>query len=224
MTDSRESLLSEKAYQRIRRMIVTLELKPGSIVRESDLRNELDLGRTPIREAMLRLSLENLVTIIPRQGIIVTEIAITDLLHLFELRLSLETLAAQLAAQRGSKAHWDEMRAVLAPIMSDGKQASNRELIEVDERCHQIIYRASGNEFLARMASTLYASSLRLWYYFLADIGDMTEAVVEHSRILTALEEGDEQRAPELIEGHIRAFHREIQSAIGTTPGTAVGG
>lgn len=222
MGNDRETLLSEKAYRRIRRMIVSLELRPGSILRESELRGALGFGRTPIREALLRLSLEGLVTIVPRQGIFVSEIAITDLLHLFEVRLSMERLAARLAARRGHKSHWDDMRAVLEGISSETRDASNEELIEVDERCHQIIYRASGNAFLVRTATTLYSASLRLWYYFLAEIGDMKEAVVEHRRILQALERGDEQAAAELVEGHIRAFHEEIQTAIGASPAGTV--
>lgn len=217
MNDDRESLLSERAYRRIRRMIVSLELAPGSIVRESDLREELDLGRTPIREALLRLSLEKLVTIIPRQGIFVSEITISDLQHLFELRHSLEMMAARLAARRGRPRHWAQMREALAGVVTEDESADNEALVQVDERCHHIMYQASGNQFLERVASMLYTSSLRLWYYFLPQIGDMRGAVIEHAHILEALEAGDGELAAERIEGHIRAFHEEIQAAVGSS-------
>lgn len=223
MNNDRKSLLSEQAYSQIKRMIVSLELQPGSIVRESDLREQLDLGRTPIREALLRLSLEQLVTIIPRQGIFVTEIAVTDLQHLFEVRLSLETLAARLAARRGRDVHWERMGKALDSIQADGEPPDNEMLIELDDRCHRIMYRATGNQFLERTASILYTSSLRLWYYFLSDIGDMKQAVAEHRRILEALEAAREKEAASLIEDHIRAFHEEIQAAIGSAPSPAAG-
>lgn len=219
----REELLSEQAYRQIKRMIVSLELEPGSIVREGELTEQLGFGRTPLREALLRLSLEGLVDIVPRQGIFVAEIAITDLQHLFEVRIPLESLASRLAANRGRPQHWQQMRAALAAIDPAADSASNLDLIQVDEACHRILYQATDNEFLERAATTLYSSSLRLWYYFLSEIGDMREAVVEHERILEALEAGDGDRAAQLIEEHIRAFHREIQAAIGASP-SVVGG
>jgi DNA-binding GntR family transcriptional regulator len=222
MNTDREDLLSEQAYRQVKRMIVSLDLDPGSIVRESELTEALGFGRTPLREALLRLSLEGLVDIIPRQGIFVAQIAINDLQHLFEVRIPLECLAARLAAARGRAQDWEQMRDALAAISTPTDGSNNEDLIRVDEECHRIIYRATDNEFLARAATTLYSSSLRLWYYFLADIGDMREAVVEHELILDALVGGDGQRAATLIEGHIRAFHREIQAAMGATP-SAIG-
>ena len=92
--------LSEQAYHQIRKKILTLELAPGTIINEADLRHELGLGRTPIREALLRLAQQKLVTIVPRRGMFVTDIRLEDIRQLFELRLALERLAGQLAAQR----------------------------------------------------------------------------------------------------------------------------
>ncbi|MGA9533543.1 MAG: GntR family transcriptional regulator [Anaerolineales bacterium] len=223
MNTEREDLLSEQAYRQIKRLIVSLELEPGSIVRESELTETLGFGRTPLREALLRLSLEGLVDIIPRQGIFVAQIAISDLQHLFEVRIPLESLAARLAAARGRARHWQQMREALAAISAATEGVSNTDLIRVDEQCHRIMYQATDNEFLERAATTLYSSSLRLWYYFLSEIGDMREAVVEHELILEALAAGDGERAAILIEKHIRAFHREIQAAIGASP-SVVGG
>jgi DNA-binding GntR family transcriptional regulator len=221
MNNDRETLLSEQAYRQIKRMIISLDLEPGSIVREADLRAQLELGRTPIREALLRLSLEQLVDIIPRQGIFVAQIAINDLQHLFEVRIPLEAMAARLAADRGRPSHWRQMREALAAVDLDSGTASNEQLIEVDEACHHILYRATGNDFLERTATTLYSSSLRLWYYFLSQIGDMRLAVAEHEQMLGALEAADGERAAELMERHIRAFHREIQATMVAAPRAA---
>lgn len=206
--------LSQKAYERIRRKIVTLELPPGSILNEGDLQVELGLGRTPIREALLRLSLEKLVNIVPRRGIFVTDIRITDLKQLFEVRMVLEIQAARLAAARGTEEHWRRMKAVLANLPADDSPTKNQALIVVDELCHQIIYEATDNKFLQDTLTMFYALSLRLWYFFLLKIGDMQSAIEEHMRILEALKDRDGERAAELLEGHIRAFQAEIQSAM----------
>lgn len=214
--DNREVTLSlsQQAYQIIRRKIISLELPPGGIIDENRLMDELGFGRTPIREALQRLSLEKLVTIVPRRGIFVTDIGITDLQRLFEVRLELESLAARLAARRGTDDHWERMEAALDRLSTEGSTGDNQAMIVVDEYCHQLIYDATDNKFLKDSATTLYALSLRLWYYFLNRIGDMRGAILEHKVILEALRNQDEERAGMLLKKHIMTFQEEIQAAM----------
>jgi DNA-binding GntR family transcriptional regulator len=204
--------LSERAYECIKQEIVSLKLPPGSVIDEASLQEELGLGRTPIREALKRLSLEKLVVIVPRRGMFVTEIGIRDLQQLFEMRLPLESLAARLAAERGTAKHWDRMKDALSELT--GTVADNEDLITIDKSCHEIIYEAADNEFLRDTLATHYALSLRLWYYFLSKIGDMQEALQEHQLILEALQAKDGERAARLMERHIRTFQEEIQSVM----------
>ncbi len=91
---------AEKAYQEIKNKIIRTELNPGSVINEGQLMEELGYGRTPIREALKQLQTEDLVTVKPRRGIFVSELAITDLTQIFEVRIELESLAAKLATQR----------------------------------------------------------------------------------------------------------------------------
>jgi DNA-binding GntR family transcriptional regulator len=217
-SESASRSLSERAYEQIRRYIVTLKLPPGGIVDESRLQAELRLGRTPIREALLRLSQEKLVTIVPRRGIFVTDIMITDLQRLFEVRLELETLAARLAARRGSDEHWQRMQTVLNRWVDRVEKVDNQHLMAVDELCHLIIYEATDNKFLQDTLYINYALSLRLWYFFLGRIDDMQEALKEHQRLLEALRLQDEDLSAELMEEHIRNFEEEVQSVMRGTP------
>ena len=210
--------LSQQAYERIRHQIISLQLPPGEVIDEMQLQKELGLGRTPIREALKRLSLEKLVTIVPRRGMFVTDIGITDLQRLFEVRLTLEALAARLAAQRGRQVHWDQMAAVLADLPDENTLIDNEILIAIDEACHQIMYEATENDFLEDILTTLYALSLRLWYYSLSRIGDMRRAILEHQAILEALQARDADRSAQLVRQHIQAFQEEIQSVMMGTP------
>jgi DNA-binding GntR family transcriptional regulator len=203
--------LSQRAYQNIKHKIVTLSLPPGAVIDETALQEELQLGRTPIREALKRLSLEKLVTIVPRRGMFVTDIGITDLKHLYEVRTEMEAMAARLAARRGTAAHWQRMEAALRQVPA---QSDPSALIAIDGACHEIMYEATGNAFLIDTLNTLYALSLRLWYFVLADITDMNDTVMEHQVILEALRAGEEERAAALIRRHIVAFQQEIQSAM----------
>ena len=212
--------LKQQAYQAIKHKIVSLQLAPGAVIDEAALIEELQLGRTPIREALQRLALEKLVDIVPRRGMFVTEIGITDLQRLFEVRMILESTAARLAAQRGRPDHWRRMEAALSRLDSPEAEMDNEVLIAIDEACHQIMYEAADNEFLYDTLSGMYALSLRLWYYSLAKIGKMRSTVLEHRDILQALRAGDEDEAARLLEQHINSFQEEIQSVMmGTVTG-----
>ena len=202
--------LSQQGYESIRQKIVSLELPPGAVIDESALQTELNLGRTPIREALKQLSFEKLVTIVPRRGMFVTDISITDLQRLFEVRIELEGMAAALAAQRGTAKQWNEMESVLSDLLQNNQD--NDTLIQVDEKCHQIIYAATDNEFLIDILNTHYALSLRLWFFALPQVGDMKTAIVEHQSILDALRNHDGEQASYLIKQHIWAFQEKMQS------------
>jgi DNA-binding GntR family transcriptional regulator len=204
--------LSEKAYECIKEKIVSLKLPPGSVINEVALQEELGLGRTPIREALKRLSLEKLVVIVPRRGMFVTEIGIWDLQQIFEMRLPLESLAGRLAAERGTKEHWQRMETTLAQLSK--VTTDNQALIVIDKTCHEIIYEAADNKFLRDTLVTHYALSLRLWYFFLSKIGDMRDALLDHNQILEALKARNADLVAKLMDKHIRTFQEEIQLAM----------
>jgi DNA-binding GntR family transcriptional regulator len=210
--NGRTASLSQRAYEQIKQKIVSLELPPGSVILEAELQAELGFGRTPVREALRQLSLEKLVLIAPRRGMFVTDIGLRDLQHLCEVRLELETLAVRLAAQRGSEEQWQGMEAALAGLPAAG--ADNKTLVAIDQRCHELIYEAAGNQFLRDALITMYALSLRLWYFALARVGDMRGAVLEHSAILAALKTRDAALAARLMAEHIKTFQEEIQAAM----------
>ena len=211
--------LSEQAYEKIRYRIVTLDLVPGAVIDEAQLQAELDLGRTPIREALKRLELEGLVSIVSRRGIFVTPINLTDLQRLYEVRLNLECLATELAAQRGTAVHWQEMADELNQV-NDPEDITPELLIAVDEACHRIIYDAADNQFLEQTLKALFPLSLRMWYVALAKLGDKKDSliqyvhIVEHREIMVALEAGQGQEASDLMRRHIEAYQHYIENII----------
>ncbi len=203
--------LSEQAYQRVRQMIITLELAPGDVLRESDLQSRLKIGRTPIREALQRLAREHFVQVIPRRGMLVGGIDVAELSTLFETRSVLEPYAARLAAARGTDDHWQQMRDALERRPTN---VAPSQMLRVDRRCHEIMWEAADNRFLLDPLDSLYAQSDRLWHLYLADVPDMDHAVTEHIEILEALERGDGDRAAHLVDKHIRSFDAAIREAV----------
>jgi DNA-binding GntR family transcriptional regulator len=205
--------LSEKAYHLIKEKIITLELAPLSVIDEQALIEELDLGRTPIREALHQLAAEGLVIIAPRRGMFVADISITDLQKIFEVRMVLEGFCAQLAAQRVTKEQLAEMEAVIhefRQVPGDDGEA----LMAIDKRFHEALYQAADNKFLAETLDRLHALSLRLWYLVLDRLGDVRGAMKEHIEITKALKARDETRAEMLVQQHIAQFQQKIKAVL----------
>lgn len=205
---------SQQAYDAIKRKIVTLKLPPGSVIDETSLRNELGLGRTPIREALKRLERDRLVTIVPRRGTFVTDIELDDLVPLYESRAVLEAFIAQAAAQRGQPHHWQQMEAVLEEAHPADGSPEMEDLLEVDRRCHEIMYAAANHVYLTDTLVMLYAQSQRLWHKFLPRSRDLQSAIATHWAILNALKAGNGVEAARLASSHIHDFQAAIQAGI----------
>jgi DNA-binding GntR family transcriptional regulator len=204
--------LSEQAYRLIRSMIVRLELNPGAIVREEDLQEQLKIGRTPIREALQRLARDQFLIVIPRRGMIVSNIDIAELSTLYETRAILEPYVARLACERGTADQWKQMRKVLDKAKKQATTAQDQ--IQFDAQCHEIVWEAAGNRFLTDTLDVLYAQSDRLWHMYLSDVADMGHALDEHDEILAALESGDSELVYKLSAAHVRSFDAQVRDAV----------
>jgi DNA-binding GntR family transcriptional regulator len=204
---------SEAAYLRIRDRIVSLDMPPGSVVNEARLREELDIGRTPIREALQRLALENLVRSIPHRGTFVTDVNITDLARITEVRVVIEAHAARLAAERLAGQDRVAVQELLA-ILEGGGATDQRELMRLDQQIHRQIYRAARNSFLESTLERYLNLSLRLWYLVVDQEVRLREAVAEHVELLRAVLAGEGSRAEESMRRHVTGFEREIRRVL----------
>ena len=192
-------------------MIVRLDLAPGDVIREDELQTTLELGRTPIREALQRLVRDQFVTVIPRRGMYVSSVDVSELGLLYETRAMLEPYAMRLACARGHQSHWNDMAAVLEQATSS---SSPDDLIAIDRRCRELVWEAADNRFLTDTLDMLYAQSDRLWHLYLGDVADLHLMIAEHREILAALQAGQADTAAELIEAHMRAFDEQIRAAV----------
>ena len=204
---------SESAYMRIRDRIVSLDMPPGSVVNEARLREELDIGRTPIREALQRLALENLVRSIPHRGTFVTDVNITDLARITEVRVVLEAHAARLAAERLAGPDRVAVQELLATLEGGGA-VDQRDLMRLDQQIHRQIYRAARNSFLESTLERYLNLSLRLWYLVVDQEVRLREAVAEHVELLRAVLAGEGSRAEDSMRRHVTGFEREIRRVL----------
>ena len=204
---------SEEAYLRIRERIVSLDMLPGSVVNEGRLREELSIGRTPIREALQRLARENLVRSVPHRGTFVTDVNITDLARITEVRVVLEAHAARLACDRLSTADREAFDRLLA-ILETRPSVDQRELMSLDQQIHRQIYVAARNPFLETTLERYFNLSLRLWFLVLDRDVSLREALEEHVELLRAILSGDPDRAEASMRRHVTGFEREIRKVL----------
>ena len=188
-------------------------MPPGSVVHEARLREELVIGRTPIREALQRLALENLVRSIPHRGTFVTDVNISDLARITEVRVVLEPHAARLAAERLMGADRPAIRELL-DVLEAGGASDQRELMRLDQQIHRQIYRAARNSFLENTLERYLNLSLRLWYLVVDNEVRLREAVAEHVELLRAVLAGDGSRAEDGMRRHVTGFEREIRRVL----------
>jgi DNA-binding GntR family transcriptional regulator len=205
--------LAERAYHAIREMIVSLELRPGAVIDERRLIEELGIGRTPIREALRRLAHERLVEVYPRRGMFVTSVEIQDLASLAEVRSVLESSAARLAAERSSR---DDRRAVAALLedLDRHTDLDQRGLMALDERIHRQVYRCAHNSFLEASLEEYYVLALRIWYLALDQARELEQAVLGHREILEAIRDGDANRAEAAMLQHVLEFEETMRRVL----------
>jgi DNA-binding GntR family transcriptional regulator len=202
-------LIAERAYFELRDRIVTLRLPPGTALVEDELMKELETGRTPLREAIKRLALENLVEVRPRRGTYVTGVNVADIVHITEVRAELEGHAAQLAAMRMEEEGRAEAEALLAELEGLDPQDSEA-LMQIDERVHRLAWEAAGNPYLVGTLEGYFALSLRIWYLVLDRVPGLWTAVHDQREMIRALLTRDGPRARALMKEHVLEFQREI--------------
>lgn len=201
---------AEKAYKQIKERIVTTKLLPGALISEADMMNELALGRTPIREAMKQLEADNLVTITPRRGMFVTDITVTDLTKIFEVRVELEPLAVRLAAERVTQEELAGLRH-LAERYKAADTTDTEAMLKLDCDFHTLLAEAAHNKFLLKDLTHYYNLSLRIWYLALNYACAKDIDMDAHLEIFKALEAMNIERAENRMREHIQKFHKAIK-------------
>jgi len=206
-------LVAERAYVELRDRIVTLRLAPGSVLREDELMAELDIGRTPLREAVKRLALENLLSVQPRRGTFVSDVDATDIVNITEVRAELEGYAAELAAQRMDGVSRIAAESLLREVDELSRPGDQDWLMRFDERIHRFTWEASGNPYLTETLERYFTHSLRIWYLVLDRLPGLGHAVHDQGHLLEALLAEDRARARSIMREHVLDFQRELLAA-----------
>ncbi|SDF95054.1 DNA-binding transcriptional regulator, GntR family [Alloyangia pacifica] len=204
-------LLAANVHDILRQKILTLEFKPGTRLIEDEISETLGVGRTPVREALLRLQGEGFVA--REKGWVVDEIDPADAPMLFESRIAIEGYATRLAAKRRPYTLIATLRG-LAEKMSNFSGLSRAELNALDREFHRLIVEASGNAFFIEMHERTQYNywNLRLPILFTREQVEASNA--QHLGIIDAIEAQDDQLAEELARAHIATTMTIVQDAL----------
>ena len=207
------TLLRDGIYDAVRADILACRLAPGRDMREEDLARRYRVSRAPVRDALLRLEWERLVTVIPRKGSRVNGVSLDDARDLFRLRLVLEPACAAEAARRAPDA-------VLRGL--DAFRTVEDEFIAHNRAFHAALAEASGNRRMMAVVIDLIDQSERLVRVSLAAIKgrDPSRLVAEHAALVDAVQARDGRTAARLARAHVARAERRVLSALARSPGT----
>ncbi|WCW83097.1 GntR family transcriptional regulator [Pseudomonas aeruginosa] len=196
---------SDSAYEGLRSSIIRAELPPGSLIEEREMMERLDIGRTPLREALQRLAQEDLVLAVPQRGYFVSSTSASDFFQLNEFREHSEVLACRNAAVRIT----DAQLAALKDILDEARAGVAARIMEtewhlgIDERVHKLIAEASGNRYLVQALNRLYALSVRSLYVARVPVTLIYDELENFDAIYAALAAHDPEAAEQAIRRHL---------------------
>ncbi|MDY7078508.1 MAG: GntR family transcriptional regulator [Chloroflexota bacterium] len=204
---------SDRVEEELRRMIITLELRPGAMVSEAYLTKLLNCGRTPLREALQRLAQEYLIESVPRHGISIAGLGLVDFVDLIEAIVLVEGFSARIAAGRIT----DEELAKMEEIITRAEEASEKEkfstVAELDYEFHCVAGQATGNRYLADTIARLHRLATRFGYIAWRHKGSSEMSLMEHRQILAAFKSRNPDEAERQTREHtLRAKERIVAS------------
>lgn len=195
--------LRDVVFNTLRDEILYGKLRPGERLMEIAISERLGVSRTPVREAIRRLEQEGLVDMFPRRGAQVSGVTEKRLADALEARKTLETFAVNAACSRITKKQLEGLRAANNVFEDATKQKDAAKTAEADERFHNIIIEAAGNEMIADTLNNLKEQLFRYRYEYIKDVKEFSHLVEEHRMLIAAIEAGKSDVAVEIIKLHI---------------------
>ncbi|MDD4568620.1 MAG: GntR family transcriptional regulator [Tepidanaerobacteraceae bacterium] len=206
--------LRDLVFSAMREAILNGRLKPGERLMEVQMAEEMGVSRTPVREAIRKLELEGLVVMVPRKGAYVAGLTLKDVADVFEIRGSLEGLAAALAAERITDEEIKNLDRVLKDISSAGEKGDIETIIKKDVEFHQVLFKSSRNERLAQIINNLKEQIDRFRAQSFNNPARLKSVILEHKRILDAIKQGDTENAEKLAKEHIYEVEYNVMNML----------
>jgi DNA-binding GntR family transcriptional regulator len=207
--------LRDVVFNTLRQAILTGELKPGERLMEIHLADKLGVSRTPIREAIRKLELEGLVTMIPRRGAEVAQITEKSMNDVLEVRRALDALCAELACDRIDGEGLERLGDACGKFEEAIRTKDVKEIARADVALHDIIVQATGNQRLIQLVNNLSEQMYRYRFEYIKDTSQHETLVEEHKVIYESILRKDKETAAQAARIHIdnqeKAIIRQIR-------------
>lgn len=207
--------LTDQAYRTLEELIVTLRLRPGDILSEQSLADLVKIGRTPIREALQRLALEGLVVILPRRGILVSDLNPRSQLLVLEVRRELERLLCRASAGRADAAQRERFDEIAVGMEKAARTGDDLMFMRLDRELNTQMIEAAHNDYAARAMKLLQGLSRRFWYMHYREAADLPLCARLHAAQARAIARGDADgaaRACDALMDYVESFTRSTVS------------
>lgn len=203
---------TQMAYKHVKSRIITARYRPGQYLNVAMICDETGFGRTPVHEALLRLSHDGLIDILPRKGAIVRPDSLNEVSDILEARWVMEPYCAGLAAERAISSQIREMEQILEESDRLVPERGFNEFMILDGRFHSILLAACGIKTLADMILSLHEKATRVWFLGVWQESDLSRTQEEHEAILAAIKRGDQRGATTAMQRHITSLRRRVMT------------
>lgn len=204
-------LLSQRVYRIIKRDIISGKLKPDTRLFEEKIAEQMEISRTPVREALRLLAAEGFVKLVPNNGIIVSQVSPQDLLDVLHIRLQLETYAIELAVKKITDTDIEDLKSIIVQMRKAVDSKDSLSYNNLNLKFHNRIINISGNKKLHEMCENLHQQSEH-WIRSLVLPRRMRQSLQEHVRILNALEKKDSESSKQEMYEHVNNVISNIAS------------
>ena len=216
--NSKTESLTDRAYRDLEEMIVTLQLEPNAVLSETALSQDLGIGRTPIREALQRLAREGLVMILPRKGILVSEINPRKQLLLLAVRREIERLLARASATRLTEKERQQFIEIADGMEQAARDSDDVSFMRFDKALNSLVTVAARNEYAERAIGLMHGLSRRFWYVHYKEAADMPLCARLHAELARRISDGDPEGAALACDELIDYVERFTRATVETGP------
>jgi DNA-binding GntR family transcriptional regulator len=214
-------VLHEQVAATLRQMLVEGLIAPGGKLNERELCEELNISRTPLREAIKMLAVEGLVELLPNRGSVAIELSAADVRHTFEVMAGLEGLSGELAAQRITESELDEIKALHYEMMAAYTRRDLSAYYQLNAAIHRAINQAAKNPVLTATYNQVNARLQALRFRSNQDGEKWQHAVDEHAAMIDALSARDPEALRRVLMSHLSNKKMVVMSQLNQPAATA---
>jgi DNA-binding GntR family transcriptional regulator len=202
--------LRHKAYEKIKEMIIFLDLKPGQKIVETEIAEKLKIGRTPVREALLMLENEKLVVCGKKKGFVVRNLSLSEMKEYFKMRMLMEHFAIPLIIERITPSEIKAIEKNIIKAVEAVEKGKLRDIIRYETKFHDILYKSTQSDIFIETISALVDKFQWLRAIGLSADKGARESLNDHRRIFDAIINKDEKRLKKLIEEHLHHAEEKV--------------